>query len=102
MCLKLLHYNVATYQYVSPQDLRIDRFCNGLLIHNVGTTYLYANGDVIIPGGSKTIGGNYGEIFTGPLELKFVTQSPAPGTITNMATITQKFYTNQNNELQPG
>lgn len=94
MCLVLLKYNVATYQYTEGQDLRIDKYCNSFLVHNTGTTNIYASGDLIIPGGSKTYGGNYGEIFVGPMEIIFRVPVPAPGTITNQATITQKFYTN--------
>lgn len=92
MCLAFIKYNVSTQVYTAPGDVRIDPWCNGMLIHNTGTTYLYANGDLILPGSSKSIGGNLGEIFHGPLTILYTTQTPAPATIINQVTITQKWY----------
>jgi len=92
MCLTFIKYNVSTQVYTAPGDVRLDDWCNGVLIHNTGTINLLANGDLILPGASKTIGGNLGEIFTGPLTIIYQPQTPAPATVINQVTITQKWY----------
>lgn len=88
-----LKYNVSTVVYTEAGDCRLDKYCNGLLLHNSGTTNVIVAGDTIVPGQSKTIGGNAGEVFVGPMEIKFRTPSPAPPIATNSVTVTQKYYT---------
>jgi hypothetical protein len=95
MCnCKFLKYNVSTQIYVQAGDVRVVDHVNALLLHNTGNTNLIVNGDILIPGQSKSIGGNVGEIFAGPLELRFMIPSPAPSPITNEVRVTQKFYVN--------
>lgn len=94
MCqLQFLEYNISTLIYSQADQIRIVDKCNGMLLHNTGTTNLIVNGDLLTPGQSKTIGGNVGELFTGPLAVRFTVPIPAPTTITNQVTVTSKFYT---------
>lgn len=94
MCeLQFLEYNIATLVYTDASQVRIVDKCNGMLLHNTGNTNLIVNGDILTPGQSKSIGGNLGEIFTGPLQVRFITPSPAPSPIDNEVTVTSKFYT---------
>lgn len=87
-----LPYNIWTGVYSNAAEIQWSRYLNGFTIHNTGTTFIFFNGDRIVPGESKTVGGNFGEVYKGRLDLSFFLQTPPPGTIINQATITQKFY----------
>lgn len=87
-----LRYNQATQIYTSVQQVQWDKYLNGFEIYNSGNTNVYFNNGIIPPGGSKTFGGNFGEIYAGRLDINFRTPSPAPSTIINEVTVTQKFY----------
>jgi hypothetical protein len=88
----LLKYNTSVKKYSSAYNIQWDQYLNGFEVFNSGTTDLYLNNSLIPPGESKSIGGNYGEVYCGRLDIKFVTPSPAPPTVTNEMEITQKFY----------
>jgi hypothetical protein len=87
-----LKYNISTQTYNNVQKVQWDRWLNGFTLHNTGNTILSFNNDPIQPGGSKTVGGNFGEIYGGRIDIQFITPSPAPSTINNAVVITQKFY----------
>ena len=53
-----LYYYFHSDQYTQTQNLNIDKFCNGLTVKNAGTTLLIFDLETILPGESKTIGGN--------------------------------------------
>jgi hypothetical protein len=88
----LIEYNTAVQIYQVSAMLELDRYCNGIIIKNAGTTLLNFQGDVMQPGDSKTIGGNYGEIYRGRMDISFTVQPVPPAFIINMAVVTQKFY----------
>ena len=94
MCFKLLQYNFFDTVITRPGLVNFDIYCNGWVIKNSGTTLVLIMGETLNPGESKSIGGNYGEIFVGRLNVAFRTQTPAPATIVNKATLTQKMYVN--------
>lgn len=87
-----LPWSTATYTYSNAREIQWAKWLNGFLIHNVGTTEIYFNNDRIEAGESKAYGGNRGEIYKGPMDFRFFTQSPPPITVINLVTITQKFY----------
>lgn len=87
-----LNYNIAIQTYGVATRVPVEQTCNAITVKNAGTTILVFNGDPLQPGESKSVGGNYGEIYMGRCDLQFVTQNPPPGTITNFAVVTQKFY----------
>jgi hypothetical protein len=89
---KFLKYNFATQIYYAPGEIPLEPWCNGIVVKNNGTTYVIFQGDVLLPGESKSIGGNRKEILQGRVDLTFFLQTPAPGTIINQCTVTQKFY----------
>lgn len=87
-----LPYNTVTNVYQDPYQIQWARFLNGFLIHNTGNTIVLFNGDQIQPGESKSIGGNYGEIYVGRLSVRFITPTPPPVPVINEVIIDQKFY----------
>lgn len=87
-----LPYDQATQVYTNPRDVQWAKWLNGFVINNVGTTWIYFNGGRILPGQSKTFGGNFAELYKGNLDFRFFTQSPPPATVVNQVEITQKFY----------
>lgn len=94
MCLKILVYSTSTYVYQTAEDVQWSKWLNGYSVHNIGNTNLIINGDTIPPDGSKTVGGNYGEIHQGNIAVQFRVPTPAPMNPMNMVVVTQKFYTN--------
>ena len=93
MCnMKLLGYNIFETVITAPGQVNFDNHCNGWVIKNTGTTLVLIMGESLATGESKSIGGNYGEIWIGRLNIAFRTPTPAPSVITNQATLTQKIY----------
>jgi hypothetical protein len=91
---KILKYNISVQEYSGAKQVVLDRYCNGVVVKNAGTTLLVFGGDFLQPGESKSIGGNRAEILDVRIDLYFQVQVPAPAVITNLAFVTQKFYTN--------
>jgi hypothetical protein len=87
-----LNFNITVQVYGVATRVPVEETCNAVTVKNAGTTLLFFNGDPLQPGESKSAGGNYGEIYMGRVDLQFVTQTPPPTTITNLAVVTQKFY----------
>jgi hypothetical protein len=85
---KLLQYNIVTSNYQSRLEIEIEHWCNGMVIKNDGTVNCFFNTEPIVPGESKSIGGNRLEIYRGRATLSFATGGIAS------AWVTQKFYTN--------
>lgn len=96
MCTQILFYNVVATPFTKNGKVNIDRRCNGYVIKNTGNTLLTVDGEGIQPGGSKSVGGNYGEIFIGIVNLFFTGPSliPAQPVANNACIVTQKVYTN--------
>lgn len=102
MCVfKMLAYNITVQTYQTIQSVILDKYLNGVAVKNVGTTLLVVNTETLQPGESKSIGGNYGEIYRGRLDMKFQTQAIPPPTIVNLVEVTQKFYTGVLVEFKP-
>ena|ERR1700679_2454171 len=87
-----LKYSTSNVLYSRTISVTVDRYCNGFSAKNAGTTIVLLNGEPLQPGESKSVGGNYGEIFVGRIDVAFQVPSPAPATITNACYITQKTY----------
>jgi hypothetical protein len=93
MCKELLlRYNFSTNIYAQNIQVPLDELCNSISVFNIGTTNIIFQGDIILPGNFKVIGGNRMEILNGRVDLSFQVPVPAPAVITNLAAVTQKFY----------
>ncbi len=92
MCLKILRYNTIKKIFTANGSVNVDRYCNGFVIKNNGNTNINYDGEILIPEESISVGGNYGEIYEGRIDLFFVLPSPAPITPVNLAIVTQKVY----------
>ena len=88
----MIEYNIFTTPFTAPGEVMVDRKCNGFVIKNAGTTLVETFGEQLQPGESKSIGGNYGELFVGRVDIKFTVQAVPPAVITNLAIVTQKVY----------
>jgi hypothetical protein len=88
----LIEYNVVTQEYSLPQQVVLDRYCNGLVIKNAGNTLVIIMGDTLQPGESKSIGGNYGEVYRARTDINFLPPPVPPLVTQNLAVVTQKFY----------
>lgn len=88
----LLRFNTSIQQYQGPQQVVVAEYLNAISVKNEGTTLVKFQGDTLQPGESKSIGGNYCEVYDARVDISFITQTPAPPVITNLAVITQKFY----------
>lgn len=86
----LLNYSWSVQRYESQKQVVLDPYCNGIVVKNAGTSVLIIQGDPLQPNESKSIGGNYAEIFVGRVDVSFV----AGVGLVNLAIVTQKFYTN--------
>lgn len=81
-------YNFSAQTYSQNTQVSIDPWCNGLTIKNAGTSMVQFQEEQIAPGDSIAIGGNFGEVIRGRLDLSFL------GAGNNVAVIRQKFYIN--------
>jgi len=92
--MKFLRYNTDTRIYQQAAKVTLDRLTNGVTVKNNGNTVCLFNSDPLLPGESKAVGGNYGEIYTGRLDISFnvIGLTPAPVTPVNSAVVTYKFY----------
>jgi hypothetical protein len=81
-----LKYNISTQTFTKSGRVNISTTCNGWSVINLGTSNVLVNQDTLIPGESKTVGGNYGEIYIGRVDLLF------QGAGTNNAVFTEKYY----------
>jgi hypothetical protein len=88
----LLRFNTSVQQYQGPKQVVIASYLNAISVKNEGTTLVIFQGDTLQPGESKSIGGNFGEIYDSRIDIFFQTQVPAPAVINNLAVVTQKFY----------
>jgi hypothetical protein len=84
--MQFLCYDYSTQDIIRSQRLNISETCNGWTVKNAGTSVVEVKGDPLQPGESKSVGGNYGEIFVGRVDLLFT------GAGTNLAIYTEKFY----------
>lgn len=93
--LKDFRYDHSVRQVTQPGTVQLTKNVNAWAVHNTGNTIVLVNDDPLMPGDSKSIGGNLGEIFMGRIYITFQIPSPAPSPIINMATVTQKYYTKE-------
>jgi hypothetical protein len=87
-----LRYNISGEAYTGPGSLPLDPLCNGFTIINTGNSTLLWKGDPIAPGNFKAIGGNYGEVFAGRLDVNYQAAVPQPLPRIDSCYVTQKFY----------
>lgn len=85
---KAVAYNFSAQTYVQNTQVNIDQWCNGLTIKNTGTSMAIFQQEEMAPGESIAIGGNFGEVIRGRLDLSFT------GAGTNEVVVRQKFYIN--------
>ncbi len=81
-------YNFTAQTYSQNTQVDIDPWCNGLTIRNTGKSTLFFQQEAIAPGESVAVGGNFGEIIRGRLDVFFT------GAGVNECVIRQKFYIN--------
>jgi len=88
-------YRTVEQSYGEQQRVIFPNYLNGYTIRNEGTTLLVINNtaDMLLPGESKSVGGNVGELFDGQLNISFQVQTPAPAIISNIAVVSMKYYT---------
>lgn len=84
--IKALRFNFSTQVYTSTIEIDVDEWCNSISVKNNGASTLIFQGDILGPGEFKTIGGNYGEVLEGRIDIRFT------GAGANLAAVTQKFY----------
>lgn len=97
--MRFLKYSTSNVLYNRAISVTVDKLCNGFSAKNAGTTIVLLNGEPLQPGAdenlageTKSIGGNYGEVFVGRIDIAFAVPDPAPSEIINACYITQKTY----------
>lgn len=85
---KAVAYNFYAQTYSQNTQVSIDQWTNGMTIRNTGTSMVLFQEEQIAPGESIAIGGNFGEVIRGRLDLSFT------GAGNNEAVIRFKFYVN--------
>lgn len=91
---KYLRWNADTQHYQKSGKVPLDRLTNGFTVRNDGNSNVVVNGETLPPGAFKAIGGNYGEIYAGRLDINFNITGimPAPNPVINDAVVTNKYY----------
>lgn len=93
MCGFLFKYREVEQNYGEQGRIIYPPYTNGYAVHNDGNTNIILNNaDTIEPGGFKSVGGNFGEIYDGRIDIKFEIPTPAPTTPANNAVFTFKYY----------
>jgi len=97
-----LDYTTRTTPTGQALNITLDPWSNGLSVKNTGNSICIFNDDPLLPGESKTIGGNKGELLRGRYALKFQTPATAPpGYVQNdQAVVTEKYYLDNDNNLR--
>lgn len=91
----VLYYNISWQLLTKAASATVPLTCNGFTVKNTGTTIILINGQIpVVPGSSIAIGGNYGEIYAGRVDITFEVPTPAPAVITNSAVVMFKAYMN--------
>jgi len=88
----VLYYNTVTLSYSQTAKINLDPRCNGVTVRNAGNINVIFDDEVILPGQSKTVGGNLGEIFIGRKDLYFGSSAGVTPPLVYLCYITQKFY----------
>lgn len=84
--MEFLKFDYSTQDIIKSGRMNLAQTCNGWSVKNTGTSTVQVQGDTLQPGESKSLGGNYGEVFIGRVDLLF------QGAGVNMAVFTQKYY----------
>lgn len=93
MCLVMYKYREVEQAYGEQARVIYPSYTNGYSLFNNGNTDIVLNNtETIAPGASKSVGGNVGEIYDGRLDVRFEIPTPAPGTPSNSAIFTFKYY----------
>lgn len=101
MCFMFLEYNTNEATYDGTRNVVVESPLNGYTVYNNGNTNIWLNGTIILPGASKSIGGNYGEIYRGRIDLIFRIPAGLSDPPVNEAIVTQKWYVNIPPHLLP-
>lgn len=86
MCEKLLYFNWTTLPYTATKEVTLDPLTNSVTVKNLGTSNVVLQGEDILPGDFKVIGGNRLEVIKGRVDISFT------GAGTNLAIVTLKYY----------
>jgi len=96
--MKLLEFNVIVQEYTQQTEVEVPELCNGFTARNIGDDTARVNGIQLLPplvpgtsGESVQIAGNYGENYSGRIQLQFAGVGVNP-----RVEIIQKFYINKN------
>jgi hypothetical protein len=88
----LLPYNTSVQIYTGSKQVVIAPYLNGITVKNEGNTNVIFQGDTLLPGDSKSQGGNTGEVYWARIDITFQVPVPAPAVINNSAVVSQKYY----------
>jgi hypothetical protein len=86
--MKFYGYNISVQEYNKSGKVTPAYPLNAWTVRNIGTNPVQVNGDPLQPGDSKSVGGNFGEIYIGYIQLNFGTGAQSG----NLVIVTQKFY----------
>lgn len=89
-----LHYDWALHPITRRGDVPLSQRCNGVTVKNGGNNIVLVNNEPLQPGESKALGGNYGELFRGRVQINFMNQAVQPTPVVAIAYVTEKFYIN--------
>jgi hypothetical protein len=96
--MKLLAYNIIQQQYTTQEEVSVNEGCNAVTVRNIGDDVLFFNGIPLQPppgvglsGESVAFEGNFGEVYTGRIQIQFAGVGINP-----RAEVTQKFYIENN------
>jgi hypothetical protein len=96
--MKLLAFNIIQQTVTEQTEIWVNQNCNAVTVRNIGDDVLLFNGIPLQPppgvglsGESVAFEGNYGEVYTGRIQIQFAGVGINP-----IAEITQKFYIDNN------
>lgn len=96
--MKLLNFNIIQQTITEQSEVWVNQNCNAVTVRNIGDDVLFFNGIPLQPppgaglsGESVAFEGNYGEVYTGRIQIQFAGVGIDP-----IAEITQKFYIDNN------
>ncbi len=94
MCNVMYKYREVEQAYGEQMRVIYPPYTNGYSLFNNGNTNIILNNtETLVPGASKSVGGNLGELYDGRLDVKFEVPNPAPPIPANSAVFTFKYYT---------
>jgi hypothetical protein len=94
MSKEIKYFDISSLQYAVQSKINIQPLCNAVTVKNNGNIICLLDSEPILPGESKSFGGNENEVFSGRHEISFTTvgMTVVPPVEIPSAWVTQKFY----------